>query len=546
MCALFALATLAVESQSEETNLFGAHMQQPEIVVTPESNGVMELTCKVGFIGGCCFPLTSHNITASLDVPQGMAITSGPEPLSYPAIEARPNGTPLAWAVFRWRLQRTKAESGNDLTITVSSPDSGQVKRIYTLGQQSSIKVSGPALPDVLPMRQDVPISVNATCLDQNRFVKDVRFWYSTEIPPEAEKVDVPPDLAARGIIRFSVAGRQLMVQGQSVDLARKYEPTTWHGTLPAQTNGPLSGVAVATDDAGKTSCGPVLRMVTPGGATTNGNTRLWMLVGAIISIIAALALLRRGGAFAVVGVVMLFAVATGVVWIAWTPTATETAAGGYPANSSTVAYLFLDRGDSSRLLVEQMETYRRVVPHRLHVLCFVEGVTPAPVMSAYRERYHVGKTPTIVFDGHVSVDGTNAPAVAAALDTCFGKPASRLSMELQGGVIAGHELSLGFIMCNHASRHDAHGSVSAFAFENGVMLSGWRCDHVVRQVMLEDRQYAIPMGKCQPPAMFKWGIPDGVTPSQTGAVTVIMDEQGHLIDSICTERPCSRTGVCG
>jgi hypothetical protein len=207
---------------------------------------------------------------------------------------------------------------------------------------------------------------------------------------------------------------------------------------------------------------------------------------------------------------------------------------------------LFLDRSGASRRLAEQMETYRRTVPHRLHVVTFVEGVTPAPLMDAYRRRHQVVRVPAVVYDGHAVVDGTNAVAVAGTLDQCFRKPSPRLSMDLHGGQMAGRLLSLGFIMCNHAARHEARGRVTAFAFENGVMLDGWRCDHVVRSVMLEDRTYSIPVGKCQPPAMMKWEVPAEVAPGRTGGLTVILDELGRLIDSICTERPCSRTGICG
>jgi hypothetical protein len=521
-------------------------MQQPEIVVSPESNGVMELTCKVPFIGGCCFTLTSHDVTASLDVPKGLALLNGPVPLNYPAVVAPPSGTPLVWATFLWHLERTNSDSENEITVTVSSPDSGQVKATHTLGQQVRSSVTGPRLPEVLPLGQSIPISVEAACLDQDRFLKNVRFWYSTEIPSEAEKVDVSPDLAAKGIFRFSMSGKQLMVQGKSVVLARKYEPTTWRGMLPAQKLGSLYGVAIATDDAGKTAFGPVVHVAAPANETKSGNMRWWIVVGAFFATVLAVVMIRRRGVLAVAGIAVLLAVAAGIAWIVKTPVVTEAAAVGYPTNSSTVVYMFLDQTESSRMLAEQMETYRRAVPHRLHMLCFVEGVTPDSVMRTYRDRYHVGRTPTVVFDGHVSVEGTNGLAAACAMDRCFEKPASRLSMELRGGVIAGNELSLGFIMCNHASRKDARGSATAFAVENGVQLNGWQWEHVVRHVMMESRQYSIPTGKCQPPAIFKWEIPAGVIPSRISGLTVILDEEGHLIDSICTEGICSRTGVCG
>jgi len=504
----------------EESNLFGAHMQRPEIMVLSESNGVMNLTCKVGFIGGCCFPLTSHNITATLDAPQGITVINGPEPARYAAIEAPPSGTPQAWATFHWRLQQSQpSASGNTLTITVSSPGSDQVKAAYRLDQQSRIDITGPQLPDILPTGREIPITVEASSQDPDRFLKTVRFVYSTEIPPDAEKIELPRDLADRGILRFSSGGRQLMIQGQSIDLVRKYEPTIWNGTLPAQTRGPLHGVALATDDKGATAHGAFVHTAAPAGVggVKAGGLCKWMRT-------AIAAFLPN----------------------CFSSTDKQAEAPGYPTNGSSVVFLFLDSSEASRQLAERMESYRRAAPHHIHLLCFVENITPAPILKAYREQLHVTKTPSAVFDAHLLVDGADTAAINGTLDRCMAKPSPKLSMELLGGVIAGSQLSLGFIMCNHAARHDAHGRVSAFAFENGMRIGDWRCDRVVRQRLIENRQYTIPMGKCQPPVMIKWDIPSGVTPAQTGALTVILDAQGNLIDSICTEHPCTRTGVCG
>jgi hypothetical protein len=535
--------------RAEETNLFGAHMQQPEIAVSSESNGVLELTCKVGFIGGCCFPLTSHDVTASLDLPAGISVLSGPEPARYAAIEAPPSGTPQAWATFRWRLRRSSPDAGKSFTVTVSGPGSGQVQATHTFDRQSSIRIEGPRLPDRLTPGQALAISVDAVCMDPDRYVKRVRFWYSTEIPAGAEPVETPPDLAERGILQFKLAGKLRQVQGQSIDLARKYEPTVWHGTLPSLNIGSLYGVAIASDDTGRTASGPIVRCAAPVSARMpNANPLRWVGIGFFLTVVVsvAFALLPRRDALAAAGVALLVAVAIGLVWIRQPSAAPMTDNPGYPVNASTVVYLFLDHGEESRQLAERMETYRRAAPHRIHLLCFVEGITPAPILNDQRARLHVTRLPSVVFDNHALVDGADLTAIHGTLDRCFEKPTPRLSMELHGGMVAGHQLSLGFIMCNHASRKDAHGSVSAFAFENGVLVNGWRCDHVVRASVLEGRQYAIPMGKCQAPAMMQWKVPTGVNPGQTGVLTVILDAQGRLIDSICTERPCSRTGICG
>ena len=268
---LLMLAFACCEARAGETNLFAAHMQTPSIVLSPASNGVMDLTCKVGFIGGCCFPLTSHDVTAALDVPAGVTVLSGPEPATYAAIEAPPSGTPQVWATFRWRLQQTHPENGGELTLTVSSRGADAVRSIYALSPQSRIRINGPTLPDTYPAGKELPIAVDATCLDQDRFVKTVRFCYSTDIPANAQNVELPADLAGRGILRFSSDGRQLMVQGRFIDLARKYEPTVWHGALSVQTHDALSGIAIATDDQGHTAQGQVVRIAAPAGAGGGG-----------------------------------------------------------------------------------------------------------------------------------------------------------------------------------------------------------------------------------------------------------------------------------
>jgi hypothetical protein len=216
------------------------------------------------------------------------------------------------------------------------------------------------------------------------------------------------------------------------------------------------------------------------------------------------------------------------------------------PTNGSAVVYLFLDRSEASHRLSEQVEGLRATLSHRLHVLCFVEGLTPASIMATQRERLHVQQLPTAVFDCQRPVSGIDAQTVRNAVKAGLDKPSPLLSMELRGGVIAGHTLSLGFIMCNHAPRPDALGRLSVFTFENAVTLGDWRCDHVVREQLVTGRSYNIPQGKCQPPTVIKWDLPEKTDPSKVGALTIILDADGRLIDSICTEQPCARAGVCG
>jgi hypothetical protein len=558
------LSLSPVMQAAEEGAFFGAHMLQPRIEATPAADGLLDLTCTVPLIGGCCFPLTSHKVTATLTAPAGVTVVSGPEPASYDAIEAPVSGTPKAFTTFRWCVKHENPDAQATLTIVVNSADSGQVKATYALGRQAACRVSGPQLPESLPLGEALPLAVDASCLDDNHFVQMVRFWYSAEIPADAEAVEMPEGLAAQGIFRFTESGRRLMVQGQSMDLARKYEPTIWYGTLPAQTKGPLYGAAVAVDDTGRAACGPVVRSVAPAQAAASEvrpaagapesfarGSAWWILAGITVSAAcvgcAMLVTRRRRPAIAAFGAAMI-GVASLVVLdqMRATPASPHETSLGYPADSSVVVYLFLDRGDASRQLAQQIETYRTAAPHRIHVLSFVEGTTPQTILNAQRERFQVKQIPAVVLDARTLIDGANTMAVPGTLDRCLAKPPARLSMEMHGGVIAGRELSLGFLMCNHGVDHEVKGSTTMFACESGVPMGEWSCDRVVRGEVAEGRPYAIPSGKCQAPLMLKWSIPAGMNPAHVGALTLVFDEQGSPIDSICTEKPCTRFGTCG
>ena len=488
--------------------LFGAHLQRPVVEVSAETDGVAVVTCTVGLLGGCCFPLTSYGLTAVLDVPPGVTVVKGPEPEKYAALEAPPSGTPLAWATFRWQIRRAAKDTGGELTATVFSPDSGQVRTVFALGRQERIRVSGPNLPEAVAAGQDIALAVDAACLDEDRFVKRVRFWTSGEIPRDATEVSVAPGLEDRGVLRYTSGGKRFMVQGTPLELARIYEPTVWHGKLAVTTNDTICGMAVATDDTGRSACGPVVRVAGPVVAK-----KTWL---------ERLGFKSKGSD------------AGGVQ------------SPGYPTEGSVAVYLFLDGGDASRKLAQQVETYRRAAPHRIHVLCFMEGATPAPLMSAYREKHRVRQLPSAVFDGQFCVVGTNTVALTGTLDRCMNKESPRLSMELHGGVVADCELSLGFIMCNHVRASEVRGSLAAFACENDVPVHGWRCDHVVRHALEEGRTFSVPAKKCQAPTLLKWPLPDGARPKMVGALILILNEAGQVVDSICTEKPCSRSGICG
>ena len=541
-----------------QTVAFGAHLQEPKCKIEPSADGSLNLTATVGLIGGCCFPLTSHNITAALTAPAGITILEGPQPANYAALEAPVSGTAQVSAVFRWKIQPKDARAEYPLKITVTSSDSATVEATHILGLSETCRVSGPQLPAIFPPGHELPVAVDVTCVDEARYVKSVRFCYCTEVPQGARPAPTSAQQAQQGLLAFTLDGHPILVQGRTLALARKYEPTIWRGVLPAQTNGPLFGCAVAQDDAGGISCGPLVTSALPAQpkspqpVTQRAQRPVWpYFVGSLLCAGLTYVLLQaqRKRLATLCALACVLAGAAGFALSrppAAQPSAPAHLAGVCPTNGSAVVYLFLDRGEASHQLAQQIEELRANSSHRLHVLCFVDGLTPAALMEAQRQRLHVAQLPAAVFDLQHLVSGTDLEAIRAAVQAGLDKPSPLLSMELRGGIIAGRALSLGFIMCNHAPRPDALGKLSVFTFENAVALCDWRCDHVVRAQLVAERSYNIPNGKCQPPTVITWDLPEKTDPTKVGSLTIILDADVHLIDSICTEQPCMRAGACG
>ena len=99
---------------------------------------------------------------------------------------------------------------------------------------------------------------------------------------------------------------------------------------------------------------------------------------------------------------------------------------------------------------------------------------------------------------------------------------------------------------CTPGVDPEVKGNTTMFTYERALPMDGWSYDRAMRGEVARGRSCAIPTGKCQAPSMFKWTVPADVNAARVGALTVVFDGQGHPIDSICTEKPCTRFGTCG
>ena len=560
---LWCLGTVEAEAENRkkynDTGSFGAHLQAPQLVTRDAPEGI-ELTATVPLLGGCCFTLTSKNLAANLQVPPGITILSGPIPATYSALEAPVSGTAKVSAVFRWVLQRQDPGTEYPLTLSVTSSNSDPVTATQVLGATVSLRLKGPNLPQSLPLHQEIPIAVDVQCTDENRFVKGVVLLYSTEVPPGAKPDKTPPDQAKRGLLACTLEGKSIFVPAKSLVLQRKYEPTIWYGSIPAQTQGPLYAMAVATDDTGVVALGTLL--VSDGVPKTPARSsdvepRWGLLFAAGICFVLACILVwvrwrRKGssaqGKFLILALFVLGMILGGIGLFSRKSSSLSAPeiSSGYPQDSSTLVALFLDSSEASKQLSEQVEVIRAANPHRIHVLSFVAGLTPETLCADYKKRWGVNRTPSIVLDGKCLKNIPSGDDLRTEIQKALEKPPSRLSMELRDGLGGSQQITSGFIMCNHSPRPNAVGKVSAFAVEKFVRIGSWQGRYLVRQVLAQDRSFAIPAGKCQAPLIMRGELPSGVNPAQISTITVIVDEAGNLIDAICTEKPCSRTGVCG
>ena len=111
----------------------GAHMRPPKIEMKPAPGKLIELSVTVGFTGGCCFTLTTHNIAAALEVPPEVQVVNGPDPARYDQIVGPPGGVKQGIAEFRWRLKKAKEDAVYPIKVRITTSDSGTVEKEYTL-----------------------------------------------------------------------------------------------------------------------------------------------------------------------------------------------------------------------------------------------------------------------------------------------------------------------------------------------------------------------------------------------------------------------------
>jgi hypothetical protein len=267
----------------------GAHMRPPKIEMKPAPGKLIELSVTVGFTGGCCFTLTTHNIAAALEVPPEVQVVNGPDPARYDQIVGPPGGVKQGIAEFRWRLKKAKEDAVYPIKVKITTSDSGTVEKEYTLTKPLPCNIAQPEVARPAPSQTATPVKVDVASNKDDRFVRKVTLYYLSGLPKGAS------DLRAKeGFVLFADGGRTATRIGQPLEMARKYEPTVWRASLPAQPPGTLYYWIVAENNAGQPTTSPVheLWVVDFGAAKRALHVTGWGL--ALATALLAMSLLGR------------------------------------------------------------------------------------------------------------------------------------------------------------------------------------------------------------------------------------------------------------
>ena len=216
------------------------------------------------------------------------------------------------------------------------------------------------------------------------------------------------------------------------------------------------------------------------------------------------------------------------------------------PPGCSVVCKLFLGKDAASEEFYGVVMRLKETHGHELHLLCFQTGPEPVDATRLEMARGGVTQVPCALFDGYWAVTEPSEAALQRALEACLKKPEPKLSMELHGGIIAKTNLSLTFLVCNHVSKLDFDGIVQVYVYEHGVSVGSWECDFAFRKLLETQPDYRITAGKCQQPMILTWRLPDEVDPANVRVLALVYDSAHKLLDSICSDKGCTRTGVCG
>jgi hypothetical protein len=221
-----------------------AELHDVEVTASPSSQGlggVVIVDASVHFYGGCCYHLYANDVTANLEVPEGLEIIDGPSPEKYDEVDAQPGGTATV-VHFKWSVKGNTIGAYN-MSVMINTKNCGGMENQVNIEIVEGCIISYPIMyPEEPQVGRENIIFVTASTSLEGRNVEKVTLFYVmgedySEGEPKNDTIYLTDDREVKG----------------SVIVMEKdpYLPDQWGGKLETKNQGKINFWFVAMDDMG-------------------------------------------------------------------------------------------------------------------------------------------------------------------------------------------------------------------------------------------------------------------------------------------------------
>lgn len=241
-CVIILLFVALIASPSVFADGADAELHDVEVTASPSSQGsggVIMVDAAVYFFGGCCYHLYANDVTAILEVPEGLEIIDGPTPEKYDEVDAKPGGTATA-VHFKWSVKGNTIGAYN-MSVMIDTKNCGSMKNQVNVEIVEGCIISHPIIyPEEPQVGRENIIFISASTSLEGRYVEKVTLFYV--IGEEYSEGEPKNDTL------YLNDGKE--VKGTAIELEQDpYLPEQWMCKLETRNQDKINFWFVAMDD---------------------------------------------------------------------------------------------------------------------------------------------------------------------------------------------------------------------------------------------------------------------------------------------------------
>lgn len=89
------------------------------------------------YLGGCCYNETIKDLVCTLELPDGLTLTSGDNPFTIDLMVVPGFGV-VTYVNHTWEVQASSSPSGKEIKVVLDRTDANQIVKAYTFGAVAS------------------------------------------------------------------------------------------------------------------------------------------------------------------------------------------------------------------------------------------------------------------------------------------------------------------------------------------------------------------------------------------------------------------------